>query len=387
MNTKSLRKLEFDKICGLLASRASSAAGKERCSALVPDTDLWQIQRMQQETEEAFNTLVKQGEPPFGGIRDLRSILQRTAVGGLLSMGELLMVADTMRSIKMIKAYGKREEDTPERPMLDPLFEGLNTYGGIEKEIDRCIISEEEMDDHASEALASIRRQIRAAQQKVRSQLNDMIHSASYSKMLQDPVVTLRSGRFCLPVKAEYRGSVKGMVHDQSSSGSTLFIEPMAVVVLNNKVAELDAQEKEEIERILRNLSNMVHNVQAELEADIDIMTQLDFIFAKAKLAMDMDAVKPNFSENRVIDLPGARHPLIDRQKVVPIHVRLGGDFTSLIITGPNTGGKTVSLKTLGLLTLMGQAGLHIPTSSRAMLTVVDQVFADIGDEQSIEQS
>lgn len=387
MEKKALKKLEFDKICQLLAAKASSAAGKELCLALEPDTDLWQIQRMQQETEEAFNTLVKQGEPPFGGIRDLRSVLRRSGVGGLLSMGELLMVADTMRSIKMIKAYGKRDDDAPERPMLDPLFEGLNSYSGIEREIERCILSEEEMDDHASEALATIRRQILKAQQQVRTQLNDMIHSAAYRGMLQDPVVTLRSGRFCLPVKAEFRGSVKGMVHDQSASGSTVFVEPMAVVVLNNKVTELAAQEKEEIERILRKLSDMVRSVQKELEADIDIMSRLDFIFAKAKLACDMNAVRPKFGSDRQIDLPGARHPLIDEKKVVPIHIRLGGDFTSLIITGPNTGGKTVSLKTLGLLSLMGQAGLHIPTSSRAVLTVVDQVFADIGDEQSIEQS
>lgn len=387
MEEKALKKLEFDKIRTLLADRAASAVGKELCGTLEPLTDLWEIERLQQETEEGFTMLIQQGEPPFGGIRDIRGILQRVSVGGLLSMGELLMTADTLRSIKTVKAYGRKEEDTPPRPMLDPLFSGLGSYTSQEKEIERCILSEEEMDDHASEHLATVRRQILKAQQQVRTQLNDMIHSPVYSKMLQDPVVTFRSGRYCLPVKAEFRGSVKGMVHDQSSSGSTVFVEPMAVVVLNNKVTELAAEEKEEIERILRNLSDMVQKIARELTEDIQVMARLDFIFAKAKLACDMNAVRPRFGEERRIDLPGARHPLIEASKVVPIHICLGGDFTSLIITGPNTGGKTVSLKTLGLLTLMGQAGLHIPTSSRAVLTVVDQVFADIGDEQSIEQS
>ena len=384
---KSLKKLEFDKICQMLAQRASSLMGKELAAALVPETDLWVIERLQDETEEGFQMLVRQGEPPFGGIRDIRGLLQRSSVGGLLSMGELLMVADTTRSIRQIKNFGKREEDTPPRPRLDPLFAGLSSYTHLEKEIERCILSEEDMDDHASEALASIRKQMIIAQQRVRSHLNEMIHSATYRTMLQDPVVTMRSGRFCLPVKAEFRGNIKGMVHDQSATGSTVFVEPMAVVVLNNKVAELAAEEKEEIERILRRLSNMVREVQKELLADIEIMAQLDFIFAKAKLAYDMNAVKPHIDPGRRIDLPKARHPLIDAQKVVPIHIMLGGDFTSLIITGPNTGGKTVSLKTLGLMCLMGQAGLHIPAASGAVLTVVDQVFADIGDEQSIEQS
>lgn len=388
MDGKAIKKLEFDKICKRLSALASSAAGKELCEKLLPQEDPWLIERMQNETQEAFDMLIKQGEPPFGGIRDLRGVLQRASVGGLLSMGELLMTADTLRSIKQIKAYGRKDEDTPPRPQLEALFEGLSVYGGLEREIERCILSEEEMDDHASEALASIRRQIRAAEQKVRTQLNEMVHSQTYRNMLQDPVVTLRSGRFCLPVKAEFRSSVKGMVHDQSASGSTVFVEPMAVVVLNNKVSELDAEEKEEVERILRMLSDQVRNIHRELSADLEIMAQLDFIFAKAKLAYDMNAVKPRFDSQRgLIDLPNARHPLIDPQKVVPIHIRLGGEFTSLIITGPNTGGKTVSLKTLGLLTLMGQAGLHIPASSQAVLTVVDQVFADIGDEQSIEQS
>lgn len=387
MEEKSLKKLEFDKIRQMLAQRVSSSMGKELAMALQPETDPWVIERWQEETEEGFQMLVRQGEPPFGGIRDLRGLLQRSSVGGLLSMGELLMVADTARSIREIKNFGKRDEDTPPRPRLDPLFDGLSGYHHLEREIERCILSEEEMDDHASEALSGIRRQMNIAQQRVRSQLNEMIHSASYRTMLQDPVVTMRGGRFCLPVKAEFRASVKGMVHDQSATGSTVFVEPMAVVVLNNKVAELTAQEKEEIERILRRLSNMVREVQKELEADIGIMAQLDFIFAKSKLAYDMDGVKPRFDSERRIDLPKARHPLIDPKKVVPIHIMLGGDFTSLIITGPNTGGKTVSLKTLGLLCLMGQAGLHIPAGSGAVLTVVDQVFADIGDEQSIEQS
>ncbi|MBQ7065157.1 MAG: endonuclease MutS2 [Firmicutes bacterium] len=388
MYEKVLKKLEFDKVRELLAARAASSLGKERCRMLEPQTDRWLIERLQEETEEALTMLSRKGAPPFGPLRDIRPVLKRTSVEGVLSMGELLMISDTLRSIRSVQYYGRQEEsEAPARPMLDPLFAGLSSFPDIQREIERCILSEEEMDDHASEALASIRRQIAAAEQRVRSELNQMIHSASYKGALQDPVVALRGGRYCLPVKAEFRASIKGLVHDQSGSGSTVFVEPMVVVQLNNKVSELQLEEKAEIERILRMLSGRVSAVQNELVTDIELMTQLDFIFAKAKLALDQDAVRPRFSDDRRIDLPAARHPLIDRAQVVPIHVMLGGDFTTLVITGPNTGGKTVTLKTLGLLTLMGQAGLFIPASSRSCLTVVDQVFADIGDEQSIEQS
>ncbi len=388
MEEKVLKKLEFDKIREMLADRAASAMGKELCRALVPSTDLWEIKRMLQETDEAFSLLMRYGDPSFGGLRDIRPILQRSAVQGLLSMGELLEVADTLRTVRRIKDYGiHKDQDAPVLPMLDPMFGGLVPYTELQKEIERCIISEDAMDDHASEKLFSIRKEIQTAQSRIRSELNRLIYSSSYKDMLQDSVVAMRGGRFCLPVKAEFRSSIKGLVHDQSSSGSTVFVEPMVVVNLNNQVTDLLLSEQQEIERILRAFSDKVYQYQKDLEDDLALMSRLDYIFAKAKIALSMNAVKPTFTEEVRIDLPAARHPLIDPKKVVPIHVMLGGSFTTLVITGPNTGGKTVTLKTLGLLTLMGQAGLFIPASSRSVLTVVENVFADIGDEQSIEQS
>ena len=388
MEEKVLKKLEFDKIREMLADHAASAMGKELCRALVPSTDLWEIKRMLQETDEAFSLLMRYGDPSFGGLRDIRPILQRSAVQGLLSMGELLEVADTLRTVRRIKDYGiHKDQDAPVLPMLDPMFGGLVPYTELQKEIERCIISEDAMDDHASEKLFSIRKEIQTAQSRIRSELNRLIYSSSYKDMLQDSVVAMRGGRFCLPVKAEFRSSIKGLVHDQSSSGSTVFVEPMVVVNLNNQVTDLLLSEQQEIERILRAFSDKVYQYQKDLEDDLALMSRLDYIFAKAKIALSMNAVKPTFTEEVRIDLPAARHPLIDPKKVVPIHVMLGGSFTTLVITGPNTGGKTVTLKTLGLLTLMGQAGLFIPASSRSVLTVVENVFADIGDEQSIEQS
>ncbi|MBQ5960122.1 MAG: endonuclease MutS2 [Firmicutes bacterium] len=388
MEEKVLKKLEFDKVREMLADRAASAMGKELCRELVPSTDLWEIKRMLQETDEAFSLLMRYGDPSFGGLRDIRPVLQRSAVQGLLSMGELLEVADTLRTVRRIRDYGvHKEEGSLVLPMLDPMFEGLVPYTELQKEIERCIISDEAMDDHASEKLFSIRKDIQLAQSRIRSELNRIIYSSSYKDMLQDSVVAMRGGRFCIPVKSEFRGSVKGLVHDQSSSGSTVFVEPMAVVNLNNQIADLLLAEQQEIERILRAFSDRVYQAQKDLEDDLSLMSRLDFIFAKAKTALAMNAVKPSFTEEVRIDLPAARHPLIDPKKVVPIHVMLGGEFTTLVITGPNTGGKTVTLKTLGLLTLMGQAGLFIPASSRSVLTVVENVFADIGDEQSIEQS
>ena len=388
MNDKTLSKLEFDKIAAKLAEKAASEAAKEKCLALKPSTNLFEIERWQQETDEAFRYLVVKSTPSFGGLHDIRGSVNRTAIGAALNMKELLDVADSLYVVQKIKAYGKRENNLTGRfENLDPMFDGLQPIRSLEDEIRRCILSEEEMSDNASTKLHNLRREIHVQQERVRSQLQSMIHSTTYKSMLQDQVITLRSGRFCLPVKAEHKGSVSGMVHDQSASGSTLFIEPMAVVQTNNKITELMAQEQEEIQRILQELSGQVHSHHKELMANFTILTDLDFIFAKGRLALEMNAVKPIMNEDGIIELKQARHPLLSPKKVVPISIRLGGEFTSLVITGPNTGGKTVTLKTLGLLSVMGQAGLHIPTADQPRLTVLDQIFADIGDEQSIEQS
>ena len=388
MNEKALVKLEFNKIIDKLAEKAASEAGKEKCRKLEPSTNIFEINRMQQETDEAFRYLVIKSTPSFGGLHDIRGAVNRTAIGAILSMKELLDIADSLYVVQKIKAYGKRENNLIGIfENLDPLFDGLQPMRNLEDEIRRCILSEEEMSDNASTKLHNLRREIGIQQERVRSQLQNMIRSNTYKTMLQDQVITMRGGRFCLPVKAEHKNSITGMVHDQSSSGSTLFIEPIAVVQTNNKITELMAQEEEEIQRILQELSQMVHTNHKELMANFTILTDLDFIFAKARLALEMNAVKPIMNEDGIIEILNARHPLLNPKKVVPISIRLGGEFTSLVITGPNTGGKTVTLKTLGLLSLMGQAGLHIPTSDKPKLMVLDQVFADIGDEQSIEQS
>lgn len=388
MNEKALSKLEYDKIIEKLAEKAASEAGKEKCRKLEPSTNIFEIDRLQQETDEAFRYLVIKNTPSFGGLHDIRGAVNRTAIGAILSMKELLDIADSLYVVQKIKAYGKRENNlVGSFENLDPMFDGLQPMRHVEDEIRRCILSEEEMSDNASTKLHNLRREIHVQQERVRSQLQNMIRSTSYKTMLQDQVITMRGGRFCLPVKAEHKNSITGMVHDQSASGSTLFIEPIAVVQTNNKITELMAQEQEEIQRILQELSQLVHGNHKELMANFTILTDLDFIFAKGRLALEMNAVKPIMNEDGVIELMNARHPLLNPKKVVPISIRLGGEFTSLVITGPNTGGKTVTLKTLGLLSLMGQSGLHIPTSDKPKLTVLDQVFADIGDEQSIEQS
>lgn len=387
MDTKALHKLEFDKIVDLLAEQAASSPGKEQCRRLVPSTNRFEIERLQRETAEAYTFLVTRGQPPFGGLRDIRNSVGCTEVGAVLTMEELLNIAGILYTSGQLKEYGKHVREDEEYPCLDPMFMGLSPMTSLEREIHRCIASEEEMYDNASQKLASIRKEIRITQERVRSQLQSMIHSSTYKSMLQDEVVTMRGGRYCIPVKAEFKSSVQGMVHDQSGSGSTVFIEPIAVVQLNNKATELELEEKREIQRILAMLSEQVHMSAQELMANFELMVQFDFLFAKAKLALRMNAVPPIFTDTGYIELKNARHPLLDEKKVVPITIYLGESFTSLIVTGPNTGGKTVTLKTLGLLQMMGQAGLHIPTSDQPKLAVLDQIFADIGDEQSIEQS
>ena len=389
---KNLRRLEYDKICAMLKDRAVSEPGKEKAGNLRPLGTLYEAKLALEETAEALKYLNIKSAPPLSGLCDIRGAVERAAVSAVLIPKELLQVARVISAIRQIKDYGKWErteegEYAEEFPRLSPYFTALNPPDSVEHEIRRCILGEDEISDNASVKLGAIRREILQKQEKIRTELQKMIHSQSGSQMLQDPVVTVKNGRFCLPVKSEYRGSFAGMIHDQSGSGSTLFIEPMAVVDLNNKITELYAAEEAEIERILTELSGRVAHCATELTADYSILVTLDFIFAKAKLASVMNASCPELSEQGPIRFPKARHPLIPEKQVVPITVYLGEGFTTLVITGPNTGGKTVTLKTLGLLCLMGQSGLFIPTSDGAQLRFLDCVFADIGDEQSIEQS
>lgn len=386
MNQKVLRTLEYNKIIDLLTDKADSEPGKKLCRELTPSTDLSAIREAQRETGDALSRLFKVGSTSFGSNRDLGFSIKSLEIGSALSASELLKIASLLDNVSRIKIYGKKDrEDTPD-DSLDPYFEQLTPLTQLANEINRCILSEEEIADDASPKLKSIRRSKLLTNEKIHSQLNSMLNGA-YRTYLQDAVITMRNNRYCIPVKAEYKGQVNGMVHDQSSTGSTFFIEPAAVVSLNNQLKELDLQEQEEIEVILADLSAQAGAHTEELATNQRIMTKLDFIFAKAKLALDQNATEPRFNTDHIINIRKGRHPLLDKKKVVPIDINLGKDFDLLVITGPNTGGKTVSLKTVGLFTLMGQAGLHIPALDRSELSIFTEVYADIGDEQSIEQS
>ncbi len=386
MNTKVLTTLEYNKIIDLLTEKADSEPGKKLCRDLVPSTDLATIRTAQRETKDALARLFRIGSTSFGSNRDLGFSIRSLEIGSSLSMSELLKLASFLDNVSRIKTYGKKEREDLPNDSLDAYFEGLTPMTQLANEINRCILSEEEMADDASPRLKSIRRSKLSTNEKIHSQLTSMVNGA-YRTFLQDAVITMRDNRYCIPVKAEYKSQVSGMVHDQSSTGSTFFIEPAAVVNLNNQLKELDLQEQEEIEVILGDLSSQAAVHTTELAADQKIMTTLDFIFAKAKLAMEQNATEPIFNTEHYIQIRKGRHPLLDKKKAVPIDVRLGKDFDLLVITGPNTGGKTVSLKTVGLFTLMGQAGLHIPALDRSELSIFSEVYADIGDEQSIEQS
>lgn len=386
MNTKVLTTLEYTKIIDLLTEKADSEPGKKLCRELVPSTDLSAIRTAQRETKDALARLFRIGSTSFGSNRDLGFSIRSLEIGSSLSMSELLKLASFLDNVSRIKTYGKKEREDLPNDSLDAYFEGLTPMTQLANEINRCILSEEEMADDASPRLKSIRRSKLSTNEKIHSQLTSMVNGA-YRTFLQDAVITMRDNRYCIPVKAEYKSQVSGMVHDQSSTGSTFFIEPAAVVNLNNQLKELDLQEQEEIEVILGDLSSQAAVHTSELAADQKIMTTLDFIFAKAKLAMEQNATEPIFNTEHYIQICKGRHPLLDKKKAVPIDVRLGKDFDLLVITGPNTGGKTVSLKTVGLFTLMGQAGLHIPALDRSELSIFSEVYADIGDEQSIEQS
>ena len=388
MNEKVLHTLEYNKILDQLTEYAFSADAKSRCQKLRPITDRAQIEQLQQQTSDALSRLFKYGSLSFSGVTDIRDPLKRLEIGGALSAIELLRVCSLLESAKRAKAFARSQEDNDQPDdSLTGLFADIEPLTPLCDEIRRCILSEDEIADDASSTLHSIRRSMRGMNDKIRAQMNSMISNTTTRSYLQDTVITMRDGRYCLPVKAEAKSLVPGMIHDQSSTGSTLFIEPMAVVNLNNEYKELQLREQEEIEVILAGLSNLTASYATQLLADYELLTELDFIFARAAFAQTYNGVAPLFNDDGRIHIRKGRHPLLDPKKVVPIDVRLGEDFRLLIVTGPNTGGKTVSLKTVGLLTLMGQSGLHIPASERSELGIFDEVFADIGDEQSIEQS
>ena len=386
MNQKTLTKLEYNKIIALLEEQASSFRGKQLCRRLKPITDLERINTYQEQTAAAFTRIIKKGRPSFGDASPVEESVKRLEVGAALGSGELLRICKLLQNAGRIKSYGRHDTQEDLSDCLDIYFEQLEPLTLLTNEIERCIISEEEISDDASSSLKHIRRSIGGINDKVHATLTGLVNG-SLRTYLQDPIITMRGDRYCIPVKAEYRSQVKGMIHDQSSTGSTLFIEPMAVVKLNNDLKELYAKEQEEIQVILARLSSDTAEYIEEIRTDYRILTDLDFIFARGQLALSMNGSRPVLNKEGRIRIREGRHPLLNSRTVVPITVSLGEDFSLLIITGPNTGGKTVSLKTVGLFTLMGQAGLHIPAADRSELAVFHQVYADIGDEQSIEQS
>lgn len=387
MNEKAFKTLEYNKIIDLLTEQAASPKAKELCRSLKPMTDKAKIEAAQTQTADALTRLFQKGSVSFSGIHDMEASLKRLEIGGTMGIDEFLALSSLLEAAKRVKAFSHGKSEDGARDSLDDLFNGIEPLTPLLDEIRRCIISEDEIADDASPALKNIRRSIRSMNDRVHSQMTAMLNNTNIRNSLQDGVITMRNGRYCLPVKAEYKNQVPGMVHDQSSTGSTLFIEPMAVVNLNNELKELYLKEQEEISVILANLSNLTSEYIPYIREDYRILTELDFIFAKASLAKIYNGTAPIFNENGYIRIRKGRHPLLNKHKVVPIDVTLGDAFDLLIITGPNTGGKTVSLKTVGLFTLMGQAGLHIPANDRSELCVFHEVFADIGDEQSIEQS
>ncbi|MCM1498203.1 MAG: endonuclease MutS2 [Clostridium sp.] len=393
MNKRTLRVLEYYKIIEQLTSFATCPAGKRMCERLKPSVDIMEIRKNQQETADALARVYRHGSISFAGVYPIGEAMKRVAVGAALSVNELLDVAKLLKVAENAKQYGEQAAESESmdgesgRDSLTPYFEGLMPLLHLAREINRCILSESEIADDASAALKDIRRSMKMTNGKVHEVLNHIVAKQENQAMLQDSIVTMRNGRYCIPVKAEYKSQFPGMVHDQSATGATFFIEPMAVVNLNNELKELAATESMEIEKILAGLSEQVAEAKESIEADVEILTRLDFIFAKARYAKSYDGTEPQMNEQGVVEIKQGRHPLLEKNSVVPIDLNLGKDFTMLIVTGPNTGGKTVSLKTLGLFTLMGQSGLHIPAFQGSTLAVFRDVFADIGDEQSIEQS
>ena len=386
MNQKTLDKLEFPKIINMLEERASSPGGKQMCRRLKPMTDLQKITAAQEETAAAFTRIVKKGQLSFSGCYSVNESLKRLEISSALNAAELLRIGKLLKTAARVKSYGRHDTVDEAADCLDGYFDQVTPLAPLAGEIERCILSEEEISDDASPRLKQIRRSIDQMNDRIHSTLNGLLNG-SLRTYLQDAIITMRGDRYCLPVKAEYRNQVNGLIHDQSSTGSTLFIEPAQVVSLNNDLKELFAKEQEEIQVILARLSDDAAEYTEEIRLNYHVMTRLDLIFAKGSLALEMNASRPLFNQEGRIRIREGRHPLLDKKKVVPISLTLGDTFDLLIVTGPNTGGKTVSLKTVGLFTLMGQAGLHIPALDRSELPVFRKVFADIGDEQSIEQS
>lgn len=431
MNEKAYKTLEYGKIINRLTEFAGSSLGAERCKNTFPLTDIKEIKRLQRETSDAYVRLMKKGSVSFSGIPDIRASVKRLEVEATLGAGELLKISALLTAALRVKNYGntvqekseshhpawklemerlaekkaaelaKEEaagkageltnndisEEVENQDSLAALFLELEPLSPLNNEIRRCILSEEEIADDASSGLKSVRRAIKNTNDKIREQLGSIMNSQTTRGMMQDALITMRNGRFCLPIKSEFKGQFQGMVHDQSSSGSTVFIEPMVIVKLNNELRELAIREQEEIEKVLQELSRITGQEAGKLGRNQQLLTELDYIFARAALSKSMRGTEPILNEERYINIKKGRHPLIDKNKVVPIDIRIGKEFSLLVITGPNTGGKTVSLKTVGLFTLMGQAGLHIPASEGSELGIFKEVFADIGDEQSIEQS
>lgn len=386
MNEKALKTLEYYKIIDMLEAFATSSIGKNKCRQLRPLDNLTEIETMQQETADALSRIYQKGSLSFSGVKDVRGSLKRLEIGSTLGIGELLAIRSLLENASRAKAYSRRETENEHTDSLDNMFELIEPLSPLAAEIGRCILSEDEISDDASTGLRQVRRSMKLTNDKIHTQLSSFV-SGNSRTYLQDAVVTMRNGRYCIPVKAEYKSQVPGMIHDQSSTGSTIFVEPMTIVRLNNEMRELEIQEQKEIEMILSNLSQLAAENLDAISDDVKLLSELDFIFARAQLAKSQNATEPRFNRDRIIDIKKARHPLIDKHKVVPIDIRIGETFDLLIVTGPNTGGKTVSLKTVGLLTLMGQSGLHIPAFDNSRLSVFREVYADIGDEQSIEQS
>ncbi|WP_178006707.1 endonuclease MutS2 [Mediterraneibacter sp.] len=386
MNNKTLQKLEFDKIISSLENEAGSFRGKQLCRRLKPMTDPGKIDLLQEQTSAAFTRIIKKGRISFGDAAPVEESLKRLEIGGALNASELLRICRLLSNTARVKSYGRHDTQEDLADCLDIYFDGLEPLTPLVNEIERCIISEDEISDDASSTLKHIRRNINSLNDRVHTTLSGLVNG-SLRTYLQDALITMRGDRYCIPVKAEHRSQVQGLIHDQSASGSTLFIEPMAIVKLNNDLQELYVKEQDEIRKILASLSEETAQYIEEIRTDYRSLTDLDFIFARGALALSMRASRPVLNEEGRIRIREGRHPLLDQKKVVPITVSLGDEFSLLIITGPNTGGKTVSLKTVGLLTLMGQSGLHIPAADRSELSVFRQVYADIGDEQSIEQS
>lgn len=386
MLEKTLKNLEFNKILALLEKNCITYIGKDYVAQLLPVSDVEKIQKMQKETSEACSFILRKNTPPISPIKNLKNITDKLNVGAILNIEELLTVATTLKIFREIKQYYK-DDDITDITIINELFEAIYTNKNLENEIFRCIKSDNDLDDYASPELHKIRKQIKDAESKIKDKLNDMIHSSTTSKFLQDSVVTFRNGRYVIPVKQEYKNEITGLVHDSSASGSTIFIEPTSVFNINNEIKELQSKEQKEIERILSLLTQMVSPLTVDLTHSVELVGKIDFVFAKAKLALEMEAFEPQLNTKGYINLKSARHPLLNSKTVVPIDVWLGNEFNSLVITGPNTGGKTVTLKTVGLLTLMAQSGLHIPAKESSEIAIFDNIYTDIGDEQSIEQS